>query len=253
MPEIGPIRGESPSYGHSKEKRFEVSPDLFSQERIKLLRELDEDLSNSLPEYVGITFHGSLSKGKKLEVENKDDSDIDLNIFVDKDMLQREFPGNDRPSEIEGYLNDYLDHWDKSHAGSQDRMVALRKYFRESIKDRFGKVELHGDPGLVIALGEEAFEDKIRDLNRTRNRDHEYYWKGLKGIARLFHLGIGSNLNKYRKQFLEMLQEEEEGEEMWHDLVEIMKKLERGSQQDGEEAKKLLFPPDNIEEAINFY
>ena len=59
-------------YIPSSDKRFEISSDVFSRERINAVKETYKILKNEIPFFAGITVYGSLSKGKKLDETNID-------------------------------------------------------------------------------------------------------------------------------------------------------------------------------------
>src|SRR3989344_7067304 len=75
-------------YQRSQRKRYEISRDAFSKERISVLRELQAELSEKLPVSLSITVMGSLLKGKKLDSEETaENTDMDLFVHIDKEEL----------------------------------------------------------------------------------------------------------------------------------------------------------------------
>src|SRR3989338_7564002 len=70
------------------ERRFEISKDQFSRERIKKLMEVYRGLQEEFPGmHFAFSLFGSLSKGRELTTENVADTDVDLFCFYDSDDL----------------------------------------------------------------------------------------------------------------------------------------------------------------------
>lgn len=80
----------SPSYQPS-EKRFEISRDEISRERLRVVKEIFEKLTQLIPIRIALALYGSLSKGKELETATAPASDIDLIIYIDTDNLMSNY------------------------------------------------------------------------------------------------------------------------------------------------------------------
>lgn len=68
------------------EKRFKLSKDDFAKERIAAIREIFNEVKIDYPEILSFCLFGSLVKGN-----SKQESDIDMVVFVDADQLERRF------------------------------------------------------------------------------------------------------------------------------------------------------------------
>src|SRR5438128_3559318 len=79
---------EKISYEPVQERRFAISPDSFSRERLKLLTDLKSEVENRLDFKTYLSLFGSLSKGKPLDADNAPQSDIDLDIFIDGEDMR---------------------------------------------------------------------------------------------------------------------------------------------------------------------
>ncbi len=79
-------------YTPSPDKRFLVSPDAISRQRIEIIKELHHELARELPFTFACSVWGSLAKGKPLTADTAHTSDIDLTLFFDIDELQAHFP-----------------------------------------------------------------------------------------------------------------------------------------------------------------
>ncbi len=79
----------NPSYQPS-EKRIEISRDEISRERLRVVKEIFEKLTQLIPIRVATSLYGSLSKGKELETTTAPASDIDLIVYIDSgDLLSK--------------------------------------------------------------------------------------------------------------------------------------------------------------------
>lgn len=74
------------AYEPSQEKRFEISGDEYSRERIEMIRLFYDKLRSFFGVSMGLVLFGSLAKGKKLDVETKENADIDFTLFIDLDV-----------------------------------------------------------------------------------------------------------------------------------------------------------------------
>ena len=79
-----------PSYEPS-EKRFEISRDELSRERLRVVKEIYEKLSQFIPARIAISLYGSLSKGRELATSTAPSSDIDLVVYINRDDLMNNY------------------------------------------------------------------------------------------------------------------------------------------------------------------
>ncbi len=238
-------------------RRFEISQDEITQERIGILKKIHEELKDELPEYSGITIFGSLSKGKKLNQENAAKSDIDMTIWIDEGLMEQQFEEGSRPEEMLKFLESFLKHGDKKRTELYDKKTAVSHYIEEKLRERLRDTQGHGDPSIVGFVGPDSFKKWLYNMKMSGGgHDPEYYWIYSKSAARLFHLGIGNKnkINKLRTKFLEMLKQENDGSELWKQIVGVLKEMEQfGHELTEHESKKLAFPPDDLDGAIKFY
>ena len=88
------------SYEPSKKKRFEISEDEYSRERLATIKSFYERMQESFGVSMGIVLFGSLAKGKKLNNEIKDSSDVDFTLFVDIDEYRKLYIENLRNNKL---------------------------------------------------------------------------------------------------------------------------------------------------------
>jgi hypothetical protein len=81
-------------YSPSQEKRFEVSVDEYSRERLKVAELFYDKMKQLFDVSMGLVLFGSLVKGKTLNNETKESADIDLTLFVDLDEYQDKYIEN---------------------------------------------------------------------------------------------------------------------------------------------------------------
>lgn len=88
MIRFGPKEEKVP-YIPSTRKRFDVSPDVYSRERIKTALEIYRFFEREAPGLVAMTVWGSLTKGKELTPDTARKADIDFTIYMDVDRAHK--------------------------------------------------------------------------------------------------------------------------------------------------------------------
>lgn len=93
------------TYKPSQVKRFEISKDPYSRERLQALSDTIKELRLKHPFVVGAVLFGSLSKGKQLNEDIARKSDIDAVIYIDEDEARKEYPS------LSGGENELFNEW----------------------------------------------------------------------------------------------------------------------------------------------
>lgn len=91
-------------YESSQKKRFDVSSDEYSHERISVMKSFYEKLHQSFDVPMGLALFGSLAKGKELDTEKKDASDIDFSLYIDLDEYKKKYIENLQKKKNEKFL-----------------------------------------------------------------------------------------------------------------------------------------------------
>jgi hypothetical protein len=81
-------------YLPSQEKRFDISKDEYSRERLKVAELFYDKMKQIFDVSIGLVLFGSLVKGKILDNNTKESADIDLTLFVDLDEYQDKYIEN---------------------------------------------------------------------------------------------------------------------------------------------------------------
>lgn len=81
-------------YEPSEKKRFEISDDEYSRERLATVKSFYETMHQSFDVPMGLALFGSLAKGKELDAEKKDASDVDFTLYIDLDEYKRKYIEN---------------------------------------------------------------------------------------------------------------------------------------------------------------
>lgn len=196
-------------YNPSEEKRFEVSKDEYSRERIGVLRELNKEFKE-LPANVGLVLFGSLSKGKKLNKDSKKYTDIDIQVFIDMDDLAN------NETAVKDFINNNqvaLDRYnlEKSEQISERYFQALGDYIRSRIIYQYKKNGIDGEflyinISKIASKGNYSIYNKLNHYLSALYEENQYEedaWK--QSIQACFGLNIGNNLKKYRQSFIEDL------------------------------------------------
>lgn len=201
------------------EKRYAISRDSVTQERIEFIR----DLQRRLIEYFGveivITLFGSITKGKDLL--NKDiaaATDIDCTIFFDGDDVSKNFNKLfEKFTEISEYYSyDIRDSQERREIREQMAFRSfLIKHIPEIIKND-GKIP----PEFVSLEIERLSVSHLQDIEfhlLDLKRDNFLDFGGLPKIMRLFQLDVGGIAPKYRTIFLKALakKDRQTQEEVW--------------------------------------
>lgn len=92
-------------YEPSQVKRFEISKDRYSRERLQALRVTIKELRSKHPFIISAVLFGSLSKGKQLNEDTEGQSDIDAVIYIDEDEARKEY------SSLSGGKNEIFNEW----------------------------------------------------------------------------------------------------------------------------------------------
>ena len=266
-------------YTPNSEKRWKVSEDEISRERLKGIREMHDYFKEQIPGVtVAVSLFGSLSKGKELDQSTAQSADMDLSVFVDYEEFEKNFqqiflehPESDfvkfvkeQAEDVKGFV---LDPFSFSTPSSKDFLnYALWCFIEKSFADRFGnlseqntkktayveirKIGLSG-PDSILSKATNSYNNKAQSADVADN--------GLWSIeiARYFHLDIGGDMKKYRKDFYKEMADSlavggnkaEFAKKLWKHIVMAMKTAERYTENlPPELAEK--FPSDNLEEFL---
>lgn len=260
----------APETGYSippKEKRFSVSKEQFSKDRLKRLREGFNLLQSERPELAGISLYGSMTKGNALE-----ESDIDGDIFIDTELVQDGDQIFERTEKNEEYGQGF------QYELKEDIAKTYSTFIKDYLKE---KSELQGDQVKHLRtypINRQIIDDQIKGLidykhqvtERDNKRDQidEYYTRGedppdeLKSnedpklfyvagnVSSLFHLQMGKGLDKYRSYLIDKLKEAgDEGEQVWQQIIQSTSFMEDY----GKNGYRNIDLPQTLEQASKIY
>lgn len=105
-------------YEPNQEKRFRISDDEYSKERVWKIELFYKKMRDFFEVSMGLVLFGSLAKGKVLDMETKENADVDLTLFIDVDEYNEKYVENLKKSDTflffeKGRLNTYAE----SHRG----------------------------------------------------------------------------------------------------------------------------------------
>src|SRR3989344_6495150 len=142
------------SYEPSKKKRFEISNDEYSKERLETLKLFYDSMKQLFDVPMGLVLFGSLAKGKELDDAKKESADIDFTLFVDLDNYQEKYIENLKRNPI--------------FADFEERRLVQSCHSdleRRSLTDGFGDIK----KGNAIPLhGEEIIQREIREYSPSQ-------------------------------------------------------------------------------------
>jgi hypothetical protein len=200
-------------YTPSRKKRFEISNDEYTHERVTRVSELYHRLKDRFPELVSINLFGSIVQGKELNDDTTRVTDIDLAIYVDVSIL---------PQTSEDEQNKF---WKETSGEIRD---ATEQAFHE-IRGLSEAEETFKRNDIFIMLIKDDSIIKWYEETFVRNGSGRDY------VSMFFGMNIGDGINKYRLHFLEHLRDlGGEGEKRWEDFVlDLSKKEKKTDSEDG--------------------
>ena len=223
---------ESKSYIPSQDKRFDVSSDSISRERILAVKVAFETLKNEVPFFAGVTVFGSLSKGKKID-ETNENNDIDMVVFLDRDKYDQTIDKFAKETknfilipmiaEI-NVIEEELKSSDLENGSEVYLVNRMREIINSNLKNKIYFHEgLMGEDTRFISLdGDDSIFSRVEE--------HDYCYRHLWGYipeeslffdyAAPFFLDVGGGLRKYRKSFIKKLEQQplDKAEHLW-DIV----------------------------------
>jgi hypothetical protein len=243
---------EKVPYTPPAHKRYEVSRDPITQERIAYMRDLQKQLSTDFGVEIGLSLFGSITKGKELiseEVANATDIDCVFYFSGDEvakkyDRLVVEFPAMSKY--YHGSDND-LEIYRDQHRGLAFKCFLKFEYLPELLKNAdSAKPEVNAD---VVWLSVKYLTNIAYQLEELEGNSF-FGTGGLAEIVRLFQLDVGGVLPKYRAIFLNALAKESEPmqEKVWG---LILRKIRSDERYKGESSIQHL--PETFSEAYTKY
>lgn len=253
-------------------KRFEISHDSFSRERLTAIAAMVKELRKNHPFVAGASLFGSLSKGKQLDKEAADKSDVDLIIYIDPDELKRNYDSfeqdrdKQRFNEWEDIDKEFHEHYDP-RSEDEKKIELTATYISDIAKDMFqtnlsAENQPRWDIGFVIKAisltGEYSIHDKFiqtfehHNLDDFANANNDLDPAFYSDVASPWGLDIGGGLAKYRKAYLTSLQrlDPKERELEWRVTMRVVKFFERQGNIPAEIKDQY---PEAYEEAVKYY
>lgn len=222
-------------YTPSEEKRFAISSDTYSRERIKTMKNIYMELKQKLPRIsIAFSLGGSLAKGKELTATNSAETDIDLYIFYDNEDVKTNYVGflqeNPAYTELFDKKAEIIRHrWAERRGHSEEEYVnqvagseVVREYMSNFIKTKMrvnlknmGFTETTFEKGCSIIPDAITVSEHNSIMDRFRRYedslgypdyfgDHPQQASAL-SLAKCFYLDIGGGFKKYRQEFLRQL------------------------------------------------
>lgn len=267
-----PDREQRAPYAPTTRRRFELSHDTLSHERVRALLDTYREMKEEVPFFAGLTLFGSLSKGKRLTPTSAQQTDIDLFVFFDRDAIQAHLPWLVENPDFQTFFQQYFMH---SSLGKSLRKVAspeqlLHQYApQEYVLSKTREKIIRHTHGSVINLENSIH---IKGLSLQNDSPHSIYgWiqqndrdltipgrigavlpqSYLHTVAPFFY-DIGGGLRPYREGFLRKLAElpEKEGNRIWAKFVLALHVWERKGNIPTEIADTY---PKTVAQAIEYY
>ncbi len=219
--------GGKVDYNSSEHKRFEISQDRYSRERIRNLKEMFTELKKDLNIDLGMILFGSLSKGKALNHKTHNLSDIDVTIYINQGQFKKKCFSFIKEKKLTQEFKEELilaknnsfsvsqaqkSLQNKTKPNSYDsenlkklKFIAAKKIIDKFIFNKFEKlfpdIEFNAYRDVDIQLiDDSSIKDSINQL--IGSVDTADYEGNVFQLARYFALDVGGGMKKYRQNFL---------------------------------------------------
>lgn len=238
-------------------KRFEVSRDAYTKERLVALKEMYREFQDELPFDVGLSLFGSLSKGKELSEQSVGRTDIDIVVFADRDEAIDSFEAiAAKHPEVQAQFDEhYKEFHNVVNAERSAKRYTMRGYlekvFWEKMNDKTKSLE-HSLPAVHAFFYTLPVESWRKNQQEFRNFIAAIFdpitpHVEMGGLHHMFHLNIGG-MKKFRSAFFECLSQEPDKEETWRRISQNTLLIEKGREPD----RDIRFPK-SFDEAVMVY
>lgn len=257
---------EKISYIPSSRKRFDVSFDEISRQRIAWYARAIREFRAVFPIPSVATLFGSIIKGKVLDDQTAIHSDVDLRIFFDADAFYTE------TDKLVDFMRDLgLDVGDifRRHPTLFFRRVYLLKHvFRLCLERTRPEVESFLDVkkideglffGVIAHSGPNSILSRVKGYEEAEKAwcpETEEGWlfetEGYFDLGQIFSLNIGGGMKVYIRSFLRQCQQLPlaTAERHWRTVLRCSQKLDRPN---GLPDELKPFYPQTFKEALDFY
>lgn len=236
-------------YEPSKMKRFEISEDEHSRERLRAVLEIYRELKEVFPS-IGFSLYGSLTKGKVLDETTKDISDIDLAVYVDRDELLRTTSGLDLSVHNISYLPIGLEHATDVHQRAEllktkIQLELTKKLYIESWIGMAKMTDVRVYPITRTAVGFDELYDRFIIAESGSPG-------GSRALSKIFRLDVGGGMKGWRRFVFDQLQRYDfaERERIWDEIDLSIREHERKGNIPSPIEKQF---PQTFEEAKKYY
>ncbi len=221
-------------YVPSNKKRFEISDDFTSRERIYNLLELYKKINETFSEIeVAFSLFGSLAKGKKLSRENRKSADLDLVVYYNANTLQDDVVWDSYLkkntyllSEYESELKKKAQSFFRVDEPTKNDLNEVERLFKKEIRNYLFEKCLKKIVGLINDTGVSIFLENFS--SNTKEKPEEYLLNLLINkspfetsedlLFALFGLDIGGGCKKYIQRVLVLIKKRDDSEKLWQEI-----------------------------------
>lgn len=259
---------EKVPYEPTLKRRFELSQDSFTQERVKALLVAYKDLKNEIPFFSGMTAFGSLTKGKRLDSQSARTTDIDLFLFVDSDAYKSSIDEFRKRKDFDK-IYQHIVRNEPAGCGPTDFVEplnvekAVNAYLEQRVAGILaGKIPEDRRPANLVEFGGGAFQfvslDSDKDYSIFQWVFDPPFGPPSSDLEDTVFIGapllfdIGGGMRPYRESFMQKMMSIplEEQNRLWKTTVSAMKAWERK----GKVPQALRkWYPDSFTEAVAIY
>ncbi len=244
-----PPMAEKSPYRPAPHKRFYISPDPDSRERVQTLYATVQEMRRTIPFFAGVTLFGSLSKGKPLDQDTAAETDIDIFAFIDHPALIKnagQFAKENEyfNQEVEGAVTQdrwSTSFWDILPKGQEElNIVSAEKYINDYLHYKmeldigYGlriPRRLHILPQIIGLSGDYSFAHQFQIAAELPTDEDKAaaFSRLIEDTSPLFCLDIGGGLKPYRAAVIDVLSSQSKSDRtsFWSHLRSVSIELER--------------------------
>ncbi len=246
-------------YHPSERKRFDVSPDQISRERLRVLKTEYDRWHQRLPEIgIGFSLFGSLSKGKALMIETAALTDVDLHLFIDLDDVTTHaaelFVNGSDFARSRDYINRHQTDDETPINPNWDAVAhTIGSDLRERFYDRPNSIaDLAVQDHPIQRRGPLSILGTVERYLEPDPYDAVDYFQ----LAAPWHLDVGGGLKPYRQAFLRELSSDRftpnKRDKYWLTIAQAVAEVERYGQANIPETIRKHYPR-TFDEAVQYY
>jgi predicted nucleotidyltransferase len=234
------------------EKRFMPAENSEARARLDQFRNSVKEYQKKHVEVLGATVYGSMIKGSQA----KKTSDIDAFVYIDGDKIPEQEKSKDKDVIESEYRLNFLNSLNDPEGEKTKYYEDLRfQILNEELLDKNIDylVEYESKDKEYQKILEQNYKYDMADEEKDKllSQRPNAFPKDFFAVAGMFHARVGTGIEKYRKLFLEKindLSDKKMAEKIWNDIFFSLKTYEQRA-----DSNKITRIPESLAEATRTY